>query len=171
MEQQLFLTEPLPTYRQGFHELVRDYIKYGETIYITLYRPALKDFSQYIHKLRQHRHGKKLPFHEVPYSTYWLADPAGSIYGNLRIRHEMLPVYGNIGYDIRPSFRGMGLGSLMLKLGLEKARDLELERLKIACDEKNTASVRIIEKNGGVFLERVYDRRTRLYVRRFLIEL
>ncbi|MBS3806140.1 MAG: GNAT family N-acetyltransferase [Bacteroidales bacterium] len=171
MEQQLFLTEPLPGYRQGFQDLVRDYIEYREAIYINLYRPALKDFQQYIRKLGQHRDGKELPYHEVPYSTYWLADEDGNIYGNLRIRYESLPVYGNVGYDIRPSFRGRGLGTLMLSLGLQRARDLKLERLKITCDEKNTASVRIIEKNGGKFLERTYDRRTRLYVRRFLIEL
>jgi len=171
MEQRLFLTEPLTAYRDGFRRLVKDYVKFRESIYINLYRPALKDFDQYVRKLRKHSQGKNLPFHEVPYSTYWLANEEGSIYGNLRIRHQMLAVYGNIGYDIRPSFRGKGLGTLMLGMGLEKARELNLECLKIACDEKNQASVRIIEKNGGKFLERVYDRRTRLYVRRFLIEL
>ena len=171
MEQHLFLTEPRSEYQQGFQELVRDYIKDRETIYINLYRPALKNFHRYIHKLQQHRNGKELPFHEVPYSTFWLTDGDKKIYGNLRIRHQILPVYGNVGYDIRPSFRGRGLGTLMLSLGLDKARDLRLERLKVACDEKNAASIRTIEKNGGQFLERIYDRRTRLYVLRFLIEL
>ena len=167
----LFLVEPSPRYRQGFQDLVNDYVYAGEQRYIHLYRPALKNFEKFLRKLQQHKWGRKLPYHEVPYSTWWLADEQGNIYGNLRIRHQALPVYGNVGYDIRPSHRAKGLGTLMLSLGLDKAKELKMKRLKIACDEKNLASLRIIEKNGGQFLERVYDRKTRLYIKRFLIEL
>lgn len=170
-EMPVFLTEPSPRYRNGFQDLVNDYVYSGETIYMQLYRPALKNFEKYLQQLQQHKWGRKLPYHEVPYSTWWLADEKGVIYGNLRLRHQSLPVYGNVGYDIRPSFRGKGLGTLLLRLGLGKAKELEMERLKIACDEKNLASLKIIEKNGGQFLERIYDRRTRLYVKRFLIKL
>jgi predicted acetyltransferase len=63
------------------------------------------------------------------------------------------------------------MGKLMLSRGLEKAKGLNFQRLKIACDEKNHASISIIRANGGESLERIYDRRTRLYVMRFIIEL
>ncbi len=171
MTQRLFLTEPSEELRDGFLKLVDDYLQSKESVYLNLYRPALKDFSRYIQKLEQHRQGRMLPYHEVPYSTFWLTDETGDVYGNLRIRHKALPVYGNIGYDIRPSSRGQGLGKVMLSRGLEKAKNLNFQRLKIACDENNHASISIIRANGGAFLERVYDRRTRLYVMRFIIEL
>lgn len=171
MTQHLFLTEPSEQFRDGFLNLVHDYLQSGESVYINQYRPALKNFSRYLQKLEQHRQGRMLPYYEVPYSTYWLADETKDVYGNLRIRHKALPVYGNIGYDIRPSCRGQGMGKLMLFKGLEKARALNFRRLKIACDEKNHSSISIIRANGGVFLERIYDRRTRLYVMRFIIEL
>jgi predicted acetyltransferase len=65
----------------------------------------------------------------------------------------------------------MGYGTILLKLTLEKAREFGMSRLKIACDQRNKASIRVIEKNGGEFLERVYDRKTRLFVNRYFIDL
>lgn len=167
----MFLTGPHPEYRDAFRSMVRDYMHAHEHIYINLYKPALGNFEKYVALLHYYARGYKLPNHEVPHSTYWLTDHTRRVYGNIRIRHQALPVYGHIGYDIRPSFRGKGMGTLLLELGLEKARELEIARVKIACDERNKPSIRIIEKNGGVFIERLYDRKTRLFVNRYYINL
>jgi len=171
MNQPYYLTSPATDYCEAFRNMVSDYIRAGEDIYINLYQPALENFSQYIRALEHYATGRKLPPRENPHSTFWLTDPGGRIYGNIRIRYKALPMYGNIGYDIRPSCRGRGLGTLILRLGLEKARELDLHRIKIACDEKNVPSVRVIERNGGIFMERLYDRKTRLFVKRYYIDL
>ncbi len=169
--QYCYLTPPDLRYQQGFLELVRDYLQAGEQIYIRLYKPAMKDFNRYLRHLEQYSRGKNLPPREVPFSTFWLGGPGGRVLGNLRLRHIPLNVYGHVGYDIRPSCRRQGQGSRMLALGLEKARTLKIPRLKISCDEKNIASNKIIEKNGGHFIERIYDRKTRLFVNRYYIDL
>jgi len=167
----MFLTDPRAEYRDAFRSSVRDYIRAREDVYINLYKPALGNFERYVALLHYYARGRKLPVHEVPHSTYWLTDSTGSVYGNIRIRHQALKVYGHIGYDIRPSFRGQGMGNLLLKLGLEKARELDIARIQIACNERNMPSLRIIHRNGGVFIERVYDRRTRFFVNRYYIDL
>lgn len=171
MSQEYFLVEPSLDYKESFLNMVMDYLRQKEDTYTDLYKPALANFNKYVKKLLHHARGINLPDGEVSYSTYWLTDRYGKIYGNVRIRHYSLHVYGNIGYDIRPSARRQGYGTILLRLALEKARELNLKRIKIACDQRNKASIRVIEKNGGIFIERVYDRRTRLFVNRYYIDI
>jgi len=171
MSQEYYLVEPSLDYRESFLNLVMDYLRQKEDTYTDLYKPALANFNRYVKKLLDHARGIHLPEGEVPYSTYWLMDRYGKIYGNVRIRHHSLYVYGNIGYDIRPSARGQGYGTILLRLALDKARELDIKRIKIACDQRNKASIRVIEKNGGVFIEQVYDRKTRLFVNRYYIDI
>lgn len=74
--------------------------------------------------------------------------------GQIDIRHAMtdhlLEVGGLIGYDIRPSARGLGYGSHMLELALPIANALGHDPALITCDTTNAGSIRVIEKNGGV---------------------
>ncbi len=111
----------------------------------------------YIQRARDGRQGKNLPNGYVPWTDYWLVE-GNHFLGHLSFRHELSDwlkrIGGHIGYDIRPSERGKGYGSLILKLGLEKAKELGLENVLITCQVGNTASKKIIEKNGGV-LEKI----------------
>lgn len=58
---------------------------------------------------------------------------------------------GLIGYSIRPSQRGNGYASKMLKLSLEKFKNTNIENVLITCKDFNIASKKVIEKNGGIF--------------------
>ncbi len=63
----------------------------------------------------------------------------------------LLMMGGHIGYEIRPSRRKQGYGTEILRLGLEKAKELGLQRVLVTCDEDNIGSKKIIEHNGGKF--------------------
>jgi predicted acetyltransferase len=94
----------------------------------------------------------------VQQTTWWLVE--GDTYlGRISIRHalndSLLFEGGNIGYDIRPSARGKGLGTLQLALALPKAREIGLTRALLTCDWDNVRSARVIEANGGVFQDEV----------------
>jgi predicted acetyltransferase len=90
----------------------------------------------------------------VPASEFWLSDDDKFI-GRLSLRHELneylLKMGGHIGYEIRPSKRRQGYGTEILRLGLEKARELGLLKVLVTCDEDNIGSKKIIEHNGGIF--------------------
>lgn len=58
---------------------------------------------------------------------------------------------GHIGYGIRPSARGRGLATWALGRMLGEARALGMDRVLAVCAVGNAASVRTIEKCGGVF--------------------
>lgn len=68
------------------------------------------------------------------------------------IDHPILGSWGgHCGYSVRPSERGKGYASEMLRLNIRKARELGIEKMLVTCDEKNPASEKTILSNGGVF--------------------
>ena len=76
---------------------------------------------------------------------------------------------GHIGYDIRPSERRKGYGTVLLALTLKKAQELGLHEVLVTCDSDNVDSVRIIEKNGGELIGRAVSEHTGKEVNRYRI--
>jgi len=80
------------------------------------------------------------------------------IVGVIDIRHnlgnEFLAQYGgHLGYSVRPSERKKGYATEILKMGIEYAKSLNIEKLMIACFSDNIPSIKTIEKCGGVLSE------------------
>lgn len=132
------------------------------------------NFSAYMQQCRDNVQGKNLAKGRVPSSVYWLVD-GKQILGEVSIRHKLnkvLETYGaHIGYIIRPSKRRRGYGQEILKLALHKAELLGLKKVMVTCDEKNTASQKIIERNGGVHLDNVDHDGKKNCIRRYWIDL
>jgi predicted acetyltransferase len=57
---------------------------------------------------------------------------------------------GHIGYGIRPSERQKGFATELLRLALEKTRELGINRVLVVCDAINVGSEKTIQKNGGI---------------------
>lgn len=92
----------------------------------------------------------------VPSFTF-LAGDGKQLFGIIDIRLQLTQAHyysGHIGYSVRPDCRGRGIGTELLRLGLEKARKLGLGRVMLSCQENNLASRKIIETNGGRLSER-----------------
>lgn len=94
----------------------------------------------------------------VPETRLWLVKDDTYI-GSVSIRHRLnwhLEKFGgNIGYIIRPSWRGKGFGKKILRLALPVARHLGIDRALITCAPDNAAARRVIEANGGVYHDEV----------------
>jgi predicted acetyltransferase len=72
---------------------------------------------------------------------------------------------------VRPSQQNKGYGTQILRLALEKARGLGIERVLVTCDDGNIPSAHIIEKNGGKLADKVKTEYAENLVRRYWIEL
>jgi len=84
-------------------------------------------------------------------SPRWIVED-GQVLGGIALRHRFDDDIGHIGYGIRPSARRRGLASWALGEMLGEARAaLGLDRVLIPCLADNIASIRTIERNGGVF--------------------
>ena len=85
----------------------------------------------------------------VPSSTYLaVREKDNYIVGMIDIRHYLneylTQVGGNIGYGVRKTERNKGYAKQMLKLALEKCKDLKIKKVLITCDEDNISSEKVI---------------------------
>jgi predicted acetyltransferase len=88
----------------------------------------------------------------------WIVDN-GRVLGGIALRtgdDDYVRWAGHIGYGLRPSARGRGIGTWALNRAVGEARDFGLERLLAVCAVDNAASAKTIERCGGV-LECVRD--------------
>ncbi len=100
-----------------------------------------------------------LPEGRVAASEFWLIDKDEFI-GRVSVRHMLndclFKIGGHIGYYIRISKRKKGYGKAILKLALQKAKQLGILKVLVTCDVGNTASQKVIEANCGV-LENIVE--------------
>lgn len=83
----------------------------------------------------------------------WIVDN-GRVLGGIALRYgtsAYVSWAGHIGYGIRPSARRRGLATWALGRMLAEARALGMERVLAVCAVDNVASVKTIERCGGVF--------------------
>lgn len=76
------------------------------------------------------------------------------IVGIIDLRHtlnDFLKDLGNCGYSVRPSERKKGYATEMLYLLLQTAREAGMKELHISVEKENTASIKVIQKNGGMY--------------------
>lgn len=107
-------------------------------------------------------------------TNYILIDSNGHVYGCCSLRHhlkgDLLNIGGNIGYGIRPGERGKGYGTIQLMLLLEKAHDLEIDKVLLTCRENNIGSKKTIEKCVYQLDEPVCSRRPGILELRYWID-
>jgi predicted acetyltransferase len=138
------------------------------------HKPAIDDLDAYFERFEMLERGVNLAPGKVRCSHFWL-ERDGRILGQSSLRHELnddlLLEGGHIGYNIRPTERLKGYGTLILKLTMDEARQIGLTRVMVTCDADNAGSRRIIEKNGGVFEGQGISKTSGKLVNRYWIEL
>lgn len=148
------LTLPHPRYQVSFLTALAEYQAENLPAYRQLDAAWLAEhFADYVDQLAAESRGEQLPPGFMPHTVYWLVE--GDEYlGRVDIRHQLNTqldqVGGHIGYDVRPSQRGKGYGTLALRLGLEKAQAMGINPVLVTCDVSNGPSNKIIQANGGV---------------------
>jgi len=89
----------------------------------------------------------------VPSTLYFLVDEAGKALGAIHLRHalvEKLRLHGgHIGYGVRPSERGKGYSTHMLKTLLATLRARGLDEVLLTCDDDNPPSWKAMESCGA----------------------
>jgi len=123
-----------------------------------IFKNDYHDFNYYLENLEisEPKDGK------VPDSVFFLLDTERNILlGAVNIRHYLndylLKYGGHIGDGIRPSERGKGYATEMIRLSLLECRKLGIDRVLMVCDKSNIASAKTIIKNGGVLENEFVD--------------
>lgn len=123
-------------------------------------------FEKFLGLMKDLSEGKNLSPSEVPTtSLYGFVD--GAIVGKVSIRHSLNPHFektaGHVGYGVVDKYRGNGYGAAMLARALEFAKGIGLEKVLLICEEENLASIKIIQKNGGVLVS-TSEKRMRFWI-------
>lgn len=139
-------------YRPLLDDMMDEWTAAGEEIIpYAIRKNDYRDFDRYLRELDVREEGGSL----VPDRTYFALDGERGIFvgaANIRLRlnERLLLDGGHIGDGVRPSERGKGYGTEIVRLALEECRRLGISRVLMVCDEDNAASARTIEKNGGI---------------------
>lgn len=108
------------------------------------------DFEGYVQRVRALQRLRASGL--VPAVIYWAVvgdEFVGQISIRLELNRGLRDIGGHVGYEVRPTARGQGHATEMLRLLKEKALELGVPRLLVTCDETNVASRKVIERNGG----------------------
>ena len=145
-----------PAYKAHLEDMMKEWVAFNQTHETNrspwaIFKNDYRDFDFYIKDLdvTEAKEGR------VPTSTFFALDADRDIFvGAINIRHylneRLLLDGGHIGDGVRPSERGKGYASEIIRLGLKECGKLGIERVLMVCDKDNIASRKAILRNGGV---------------------
>jgi len=110
------------------------------------------EYKQWLKQQNDWSLGMNLPEGYVGQTIFWLYVDSIPV-GIGKIRHALTEhsrqIGGTIGYAISDMYRGNGYGTVLLKLLLKKAEEMNVKEKWLTVEKTNPASKRVIEKNGG----------------------
>lgn len=144
-------------------EYIKEHKKYNSKIHGTCslqkYCDNYEGWLNHIEKLKKEQ---TCPKNYVPSNTYFLIkEDEDRIIGMIDIRHKLndflLNYGGHIGYGIRPTERQKGYNKINLYLGLQKSKELGLNKVLITAADNNPSSYKTILSLGGVLENKIPD--------------
>lgn len=114
----------------------------------------ITDYNAFLKNLEIWKNQERIKPNYSPQTTFGVFN-GKKLIGIFTLRHTLKGALihhgGNIGYLVRPSERKKGYGKMLLKLSLEKAKELGLEKILATCRDDNIGSIKVIESNGGIY--------------------
>ena len=163
------LIKPSIHYENTYLEMLQDWAQTNERKVPFVLELDPSPFDAMIEKLEGYPKGIDIPDTFVNHSTYWLVNNEDKVVGVVNIRHGLtdrtIHIGGHIGYGIRPSERKKGYATEILRLSLEKANQLGIEKALVTCNKENIGSAKAIQKNGGQLESEVEDESGNLFQR------
>ena len=137
-----------------------DFAAAGEAVIPGYFADAAWPHERIVSVFAAWERGEQLPDGWIPCST-WFLEHGGELLGVLSLLHQLTEFLtrcgGHVGYAVRPSHRNRGYATRLLEVAVQRARERGIDRVLVTCDVLNIASVRVIEKCGGVLQDQLDD--------------
>lgn len=154
------LVTPTKEYESQVMAYKEEFFKRNEVIDGSAGLEEVETYEEWINF--EERLSKKYGENYVP-STVCLAirEVDNKLVGIIDFKHKFTDFLfnygGNIGYSVLPEERKKGYAKEMLRLMLEKCKEVGVEKVLISCDKDNIASAKTIISNGGILENEVKD--------------
>ena len=156
MDKVICLVRPALELKEEALAYRKEHFQHGEDI---IYGSELFDktesYEEWLSSVTLNADPKTVNENWVVTDTYFaLRKSDHKIIGMIDFRHtlnEFLRDLGNCGYSVRPSERKRGYATQMLYLLLQVAKEAGKKEIHISVEKENIASVKVIQKNGGVY--------------------
>jgi predicted acetyltransferase len=133
-----------------------------------------RTYQDWLIKLSKDRDLANIPADRVPQYTYFFIREdddkiVGIISFRLALNDFLRREGGHIGYSIRPTERGKGYATVMLRETLLFCGNIGLRNIIISCDKENLASAGVIKNCGGVLDAEFYSETFKNLIQRYHI--
>lgn len=159
----LYLAKPDLYFFDRYNEMMTEWQASGTQIapwFLDRTFENLDSFAEFIRMLDNCERGN-LDKKYSSTTSYFVTDENGGLIGAASLRHYLTAAgfntWGHIGYGVRPSERRKGCATRMLKMVLEEAKDMKIQRVLLGCHSSNIGSAKVIENCGGVLENIVPD--------------
>jgi predicted acetyltransferase len=146
------LVKPTLAMKDSYLDFASEWKKSNEEIIPSPARLLDRSYEKWLTEIYKLERKETCPEDLVPAYTYFLVKDE-RILGAINIRHELNDYLfncgGHIGYGVRPSERGKGYATYMLKKALSILKDIGVSKVLLTCDKKNVASAKTILKCDG----------------------
>ena len=154
--EKIILVKPNLSYADEIIKYKEESLKESSLINGSAGLNRFSSIEDWLEELKKRSSEATVPEGLVPSSTYLgVREKDNYIVGMIDIRHYLneylTQVGGNIGYSVRKTERNKGYAKQMLKLALEKCKDLKMKKVLITCDEDNIASEKVILSANAKF--------------------
>lgn len=134
----------------------------------------IENFENFLNKLEENKYQERIKPEYSPQTTFGFFIN-NKLVGGFNLRHvlkgNLINHGGHIGYLIRPSERGKGYGTKLLKIALLEAKKLGIHKVLVTCRKENIASEKVIINNNGIYENNFYEEETGKTFKRYWIKL
>ncbi|MFC3927594.1 GNAT family N-acetyltransferase [Streptococcus caprae] len=149
----------------------------NEHLYGGNHLEQLATVSEWLNHLERAASPETVTPGRAPSSTFLcIRERDNQMVGICNIRHNLnqdylINIAGHIGYSVLPSERRQGYAIEQLRLALEKARVLGIQKVLVTAADWNVASQKTILANGGIYEDTRLDESDGDHMLRYWIEL
>lgn len=159
----LYLAKPDLYFFDRYNEMMTEWQASGTQIapwFLNKPYENLEDFAEFIRMLDNCERGN-LDERYSSTTSYFVTDENDRLIGAASLRHYLtaagFSTWGQIGYGVRPGERRKGCATRILKMVLEEAKVMKIQRILLGCHSSNIGSAKVIESCGGVLENIVPD--------------
>ncbi|MCI6277557.1 MAG: GNAT family N-acetyltransferase [Clostridium sp.] len=148
-----FFVEYLSACKESYENNITEWMPFNPENYDVWKNKILSVYNDY-------ENGINIP-HGYPRTyTYWCIEDDIFI-GEIQIRPFLTEAesykWGHIAYAVRYSKWNNGYGTKLLNAAIKKLQEFNVSNICVVCHAENKSSIRVIEKNGGVFINTLID--------------